>query len=92
MYAWLITDALCISILAATDDVKSIQARAARKLTIPGDGSDISLQYLYCDVYYSLEDGESPQHCSQQPGPSWTALRVPIECDSGPPSRRIVSC
>ena len=44
---------------SATDSLGSIQSRAARKLAIPGDGSDISLQYLYCDVYYTLEDGPS---------------------------------
>ncbi|ORY37832.1 hypothetical protein BCR35DRAFT_285693 [Leucosporidium creatinivorum] len=44
--------------LKSSDTVKSIQTRAARKLAIPGDGADISLQYLWCDVYYSLEDEE----------------------------------
>ncbi|KAL8276291.1 hypothetical protein RQP46_011319 [Phenoliferia psychrophenolica] len=44
--------------LKPTDSLGSIQSRAARKLAIPGDGSDISLQYLYCDVYYTLEDDD----------------------------------
>ncbi|KAM0788523.1 hypothetical protein ACM66B_001651 [Microbotryomycetes sp. NB124-2] len=44
--------------LKPSDDIRSLQARAARKLAIPGDGSDISVQYLWCDVYYSLEDDE----------------------------------
>ncbi|KAK4053482.1 hypothetical protein OIV83_001649 [Microbotryomycetes sp. JL201] len=44
--------------LKPSDNVRSLQARAARKLAIPGDGSDISVQYLWCDVYYSLEDDE----------------------------------
>ncbi|KAK4058519.1 hypothetical protein OIO90_000681 [Microbotryomycetes sp. JL221] len=44
--------------LKPSDNIRSLQARAARKLAIPGDGSDISVQYLWCDVYYSLEDDE----------------------------------
>ncbi|KAK4702613.1 hypothetical protein P7C70_g3605, partial [Phenoliferia sp. Uapishka_3] len=44
--------------LKPTDSLATIQARAARKLAIPGDGSDISLQYQYCDVYYTLEDDD----------------------------------
>lgn len=43
----------------ATDTISSICSRAARKLAILGDGSEIALQYLWCDVYYTLEDGTS---------------------------------
>ncbi|KDE04912.1 hypothetical protein MVLG_04669 [Microbotryum lychnidis-dioicae p1A1 Lamole] len=42
--------------LKTGDSVQSIRARAARKLALHGDGSDIGLQYLWCDVYYTLED------------------------------------
>ncbi|SCV67663.1 BQ2448_5274 [Microbotryum intermedium] len=42
--------------LKSDDSVQSIRARAARKLALHGDGSDIGLQYLWCDVYYTLED------------------------------------
>ncbi|KAM0754576.1 hypothetical protein T439DRAFT_321614 [Meredithblackwellia eburnea MCA 4105] len=44
--------------LRSSDSLASIQARAARKLAIPGDGQDINLQYLWCDVYYTLEDDD----------------------------------
>lgn len=44
--------------LKSNDTLQSIQSRAARKLAIPGDGSDISLQYQWCDVFYTLEDDD----------------------------------
>ena len=40
------------------DSLHSIRARASRKLAIPGDGAELSLQYLWCDVYYTLEDDD----------------------------------
>jgi hypothetical protein len=43
--------------LRPTDSVQTIQSRSARKLAIP-DQTNINLQYLYCDVYYTLEDGK----------------------------------
>lgn len=45
--------------LAASDTVHSIKARAARKLAIPQDGADIHCKYLWCDVFYALDDGPS---------------------------------
>lgn len=44
----------------ATDDLNSIKSRSSRKLAIPGEGESINIQYLYCDVYYTLEDGLFP--------------------------------
>ncbi|KAI5478493.1 hypothetical protein MNV49_005021 [Pseudohyphozyma bogoriensis] len=44
--------------LKPTDSLASVRSRAARKLAITGDGSDIALQYMWCDVYYTLEDDD----------------------------------
>lgn len=44
-------------LLIATDTVETIRTRAARKLAIPNP-AEISLQYLYVDVYYVLDDGK----------------------------------
>lgn len=54
-------DVLTRPLHPATDDIHSIRSRATRKLAIPGDGSEIALQYLWCDVYYTLEDGKRPR-------------------------------
>lgn len=43
--------------IPANDTVESVQSRAAHKLALPGEGRDIVIKYLYCDVYYTLEDG-----------------------------------
>lgn len=52
------------------DSLDSIRARASRKLAIPGDGADLSFQYLWCDVYYTLEDEDDwevfLERCSHQ--------------------------
>lgn len=42
----------------ANDTVTTLQARAARKLALPTP-EEMAIQYLWCDVYYTLEDGES---------------------------------
>ncbi|BGP38276.1 hypothetical protein JCM10450v2_002219 [Rhodotorula kratochvilovae] len=44
--------------LKPSDTVHSIKARAARKLAIPQDGADIHLKYLWCDVFYTLDDDD----------------------------------
>lgn len=41
----------------ASDTIATIKARAARKLAIPDEGADIVLKYLWCDVFYTLDDG-----------------------------------
>lgn len=52
------------------DTLESVRSRAARKLAIPGDGADLSLQYLWCEVYYTLEDSDDfdvfLERCSHQ--------------------------
>ncbi|GAA5976962.1 hypothetical protein JCM10908_005693 [Rhodotorula pacifica] len=42
--------------LKPNDTVATIKARVARKLTIPDEGADIVLKYLWCDVFYTLDD------------------------------------
>ncbi|GAA5956981.1 hypothetical protein JCM10213_001407 [Rhodosporidiobolus nylandii] len=53
--------------LKPTDSISTIRARAARKLAIPLHGSgpdgeggaeEIELKYLWCDVFYTLEDDD----------------------------------
>ncbi|GAA5921264.1 hypothetical protein JCM3775_002967 [Rhodotorula graminis] len=44
--------------LKPSDTVHSIKARAARKLAIPQDGADIHCKYLWCDVFYALDDDD----------------------------------
>lgn len=44
----------------ASDTIATIKARAARKLAIPDEGADIVLKYLWCDVFYTLDDGAFP--------------------------------
>ncbi|BGP54153.1 hypothetical protein JCM8202_005064 [Rhodotorula sphaerocarpa] len=44
--------------LKPTDTIATIRARAARKLAIPDDGADIVLKYLWCDVFYTLDDDD----------------------------------
>lgn len=57
--------------LNSQDNLASIRARAARKLAIPGDGTDLGLQYLWCEVYYSLDDFDDwevfLERCNDQP-------------------------
>ncbi|GAA5966791.1 hypothetical protein JCM21900_005117, partial [Sporobolomyces salmonicolor] len=45
--------------LKPSDSLASLQERCARKLALPLDeAGDIDLKYLYCDVYYSLDDDD----------------------------------
>ncbi|GAA5998653.1 uncharacterized protein JCM10292_007132 [Rhodotorula paludigena] len=44
--------------LKPSDSVQSIRARVARKLALPEDGADISIKYLWCDVFYTLDDDD----------------------------------
>ncbi|GAA6008741.1 hypothetical protein JCM10207_001704 [Rhodosporidiobolus poonsookiae] len=48
--------------LRPTDTIHSIRARAARKLAIPltgeGGAEDIQIKYLWCDVFYTLDDDD----------------------------------
>lgn len=47
----------------ASDTIATIKARAARKLAIPDEGADIVLKYLWCDVFYTLDDGTPLPSC-----------------------------
>jgi len=41
----------------ASETLESLKERMARKLALPpGEASELELKYLWCDVYYSLED------------------------------------
>ncbi|BGO98011.1 hypothetical protein RTBOTA2_000776 [Rhodotorula toruloides] len=44
--------------LKPTDTVSSLKARIGRKLAIPDEGSEISIKYLWCDVFYTLDDDD----------------------------------
>ncbi|KAJ8295702.1 hypothetical protein OF846_001064 [Rhodotorula toruloides] len=44
--------------LKPTDTVSSLKARIARKLAVPDEGSEISIKYLWCDVFYTLDDDD----------------------------------
>lgn len=44
--------------LKPSDTIATIKARAARKLAIPDEGADIVLKYLWCDVFYTLDDDD----------------------------------
>ncbi|GAA5934150.1 uncharacterized protein JCM15063_000569 [Sporobolomyces koalae] len=43
--------------LRSSDTLESLKERCARKLALPpGETAELDLKYLWCDVYYSLED------------------------------------
>ncbi|BGP23102.1 hypothetical protein Rt10032_c23g6639 [Rhodotorula toruloides] len=44
--------------LKPSDTVSSLKARIARKLAVPDDGNEISIKYLWCDVFYALDDDD----------------------------------
>ncbi|GAA5884488.1 hypothetical protein JCM16303_005105 [Sporobolomyces ruberrimus] len=45
--------------LRSSDTLETLKERCARKLALPpGETAELDLKYLWCDVYYSLEDDD----------------------------------